>query len=85
MQGTIVQPRGPVAYTVSLEDGRVMRRHLDHISGREVSNRVPDNSTTPNWDDALPATLPVPDSADEAENDQYSDGDIVTESSQMQV
>ena len=85
MQGTIVQARGPVAYTVSLEDGRVVRRHLDHIRDREVSNRVPDNSTTPNWDDTLPATLPVPDSADEAGNDQDSDGEIVTESSQTQV
>ena len=85
MQGTIVQAHGPVAYTVSLEDGRVVRRHLDHIRGREVSNRVPDNSTTPNWDDTLPATLPVPDSADEAGNDQDSDGEIVTESSQTQV
>ena len=83
--GTIVQARGPIAYTVSLEDGRVVRRHLDHIRGPEVSNRVPDNSTTPNWDDTLPATLPVPDSADEAENDQDSDGEIVTESSKMQV
>ena len=50
-----------------------------------MSNRVPDNSTIPDWDDTLPDTLPVPDSADEAENDQDSDGEIVTESSQMQV
>ena len=50
-----------------------------------MPNRVPDNSTTPNWDDTLPATLPVPNSADEAENDEDSDDDIVTESRQTQV
>ena len=79
MPGTVVQVHGPVAYTVSLKDGRVVWRHFDHIRGREVSNRVPDNSNTPNWDDTLPATLPVSDLADEAENDQDSDDDIVTE------
>ena len=41
---------------------------------------MPDNSTTPNWDDTLPAALHLLDSADGAENDQNSDGEIVTES-----
>ena len=41
--GVIVQAHGPVSYTVSLEDGRVVRRHVDHLRGRELPDGTQSN------------------------------------------
>ena len=66
LPGAIVEVCGPVSYTVSLEDGRVMRRHVDHLSSRELSDMTHSNPTTSNWDN----TLSVPLSAEaESESD----------------
>jgi transcription initiation factor TFIID subunit TAF12 len=56
LPGTIVEVRGPVSYTVSLEDGRLVRRHVDHLRSRELSDANPSNTTVPNWDNTLPAS-----------------------------
>ena len=36
LPGIIVQARGLVSYTVNLEDGRVVRCHIDHLQGGEL-------------------------------------------------
>ena len=34
MPGTVKSQRGPVSYEIELDDGRIMRRHVDHIQLR---------------------------------------------------
>ena len=69
LTGTVVEVRGPVSYTVRLEDGRVVRRHVDHLRTREVSDTTQSNSAIPNWDN----TLSAPSSA---ETDSESDPSV---------
>ena len=45
-----------VLYTVSPEDGRVARCHVDHLRTLELPDVTQSNPTSPNWDDTLPAT-----------------------------
>ena len=40
--GTVTAVKGPLSYHVTLTDGRVMRRHVDHIRSR-TSTRLDDN------------------------------------------
>ena len=63
---------------MSLEDGRVVRRHVDHLRSRELSDATQGNQTTPNWDNTLPAppsaeAESAPDPVDGAENNQSGD------------
>ena len=47
MPGVISEVRGPVSYVVTLEDGRVMRRHVDLLKSRWTHPRkevVPDTA-----------------------------------------
>ena len=37
--GVIVEQTGPVSFRVRLDDGRVVRRHVDHVRSRRVSER----------------------------------------------
>ena len=46
MDGTVKSQRGPVSYEIELEDGRIMRRHVDHIRPRCPSNE-PTGNTRP--------------------------------------
>ena len=50
LPGTIVATTGPVSYHVLLEDGRVWRRHQDHMRQRwekQVSSRETESPITP--------------------------------------
>ena len=50
LPGTIVATTGPVSYRVLLEDGRVWRRHQDHMRQRwekQVSSRETESPITP--------------------------------------
>ena len=50
LPGTIVPTTGPVSYRVLLEDGRVWRRHQDHMRQRwekQVSSRETESPITP--------------------------------------
>ena len=40
LQGTIVKVSGPLSFQVKLQDGRIVRRHVDHIIQR--SPQMPD-------------------------------------------
>ena len=37
--GVIVEQTGPVSFRIRLDDGRVVRRHVDHVRSRRVSER----------------------------------------------
>ena len=37
VQGTIEKPSGPLSYYVKLQDGRLIRRHIDHILARAAT------------------------------------------------
>ena len=40
LPGTIVESRGPLSFQVKLQDGRTVRRHLDHIIYRPASQTL---------------------------------------------
>ena len=43
LQGHIIQPVGPLSYLVKLADGRIFRRHVDHLQKSSISsNTIPD-------------------------------------------
>ena len=88
LPGAFVEVCGPVSYTVSLEDGRVVRCHVDHLRSWELSDATQSNRTTPNWENTLPAppsakAESAPDPADGAENNQS--GDTMSGSSSSQT
>ena len=41
LPGVVQEARGPVSYTVELEDGRVVRRHVDYVRVRTPTDGVP--------------------------------------------
>ena len=51
LSGNITRIRGPVSYTVKLNDGRMMRKHVDQIRFRTVTVQEP---TADTLDDFLP-------------------------------
>ena len=57
LPGEIKEIRGPVLYTVMLNDGRSFKRHVDHIRVRTVT--VPDPAVNPP-DSILGNCLPPP-------------------------
>ena len=43
LQGHIIQPVGPLSYLVKLTDGRIFRRHIDHLQKSSITpNTIPD-------------------------------------------
>lgn len=64
LPGTILKAQGPLSYHVTLEDGRVVRRHVDHVRIRTTADCQP----APLDDDVdlLPNT---PEAAESAETD----------------
>ena len=57
LPGCIIQKPGPLYYVIKLPDGRIIRRHHDHVrirSAAEVSqDNIPDDSML------IPAIVPV--------------------------
>ena len=51
LSGHITQVHGPVSYTVTLSDGRQMRKHVDQIRARTVTIN---DSSEDRFDDFLP-------------------------------
>ena len=51
LSGNITKIRGPVSYTVKLNDGRLMRKHVDQIRFRTATVNEPTEDTL---DDCLP-------------------------------
>ena len=65
MAGTVKSQRGPVSYEIELEDGRIMRRHIDHIRPRFPSNEPTGNTrprdSTPEFEYLVPPSQEVTD------------------------
>ena len=51
--GVVVEVKGDLTIYVELEDGRIIRRHIDHVRSRSCST----TSTTDDTDDFLPSFL----------------------------
>ena len=56
LEGTIVNRRGPVSFTVKLSDNRVVRRHIDHLRARSTSllGNNPEAVASTEMEDTLP-------------------------------
>ena len=65
LPGQVQEVRGPVTYTVLLQDGRVMKRHVDHIHSRTVNIDVQP-------DDAVDDFYPFPSSSSSKSTDMPS-------------
>ena len=61
MPGILVESRGPVTFLVELNDGRIWKRHIDHIRPRYISLDQEDQAVK-NPDDRIrnPVLLPIP-------------------------
>ena len=61
--GVIHEQTGPVSFRVRLDDGRVVRRHVDHVRSRRVSEReemsVPEKESSSEQLLELPPELPT--------------------------
>jgi hypothetical protein len=53
VSGTIVMTQGPCSYRVKLSDGRVVRRHVDHMRPRSIAD-PPESAADETLDDAFP-------------------------------
>ena len=60
LPGVVQEAKGPVSYTVELEDGRVVRRLVDHVRVRTPTDGVPPKADEP--DDFFPVDIPSPSS-----------------------
>ena len=70
--GTVSAVKGPVSYCVELPDGRVMRRHVDHIRNRTSNNET----VEPTHDDLeipTPTTVAQPAQSPELDNNRSPD------------
>ena len=47
LEGIITKKRGPLTYEVELKDGRVLKRHIDHIIYRQSADNKNDNICPP--------------------------------------
>ena len=54
--GTIAERSGPKSYVIQLDDGRIWKRHLDHLRRSEIPEKAPTPSVTP---PVLPALSPT--------------------------
>ena len=69
MTGSVSEVKGPLSYNVTLSDGRVVRRHVEHIRSR--SSLDTDSSTGNNSDVEIPTVAPTSaDQEDTAETSQ---------------
>ena len=51
----VTQSRGPLSFLIELDDGRVIRRHIDHIRERSPSATIPIQPPCDDWsDDTIP-------------------------------
>ena len=54
LPGVLIEARGELTFHIQLDDGRVFRRHIDHICCRTCS--TPTTYTEEGTDDILPPT-----------------------------
>ena len=73
--GTVTKVTGPLSYVIQLEDGRIVRRHVDHVKKKDVFIADPGVSTdlTPERQDTTPespADPPQDGAADSSANQE---------------
>ena len=73
LSGIIKEVRGPVSYTVTLSDNRVVRKHVDQIRPRTVTTNETEHTTSA---DFLPA--PIAESTPSAESATPDSSVVVT-------
>ena len=61
--GTVTKVTGPLSYVIRLEDGRIVRRHVDHVRKRDVFIVGPRVSSA--TEAAEPEQIPTPDPQDD--------------------
>ena len=72
LPGVISARTGPVSYTVELEDGRIMKRHQDHLRIRTSQPMTsPDDLILPSSD--VPTTSPLASTAPASFNEEATD------------
>ena len=61
LHGVIVEQTGPVSFRIRLEDGRVVRRHIDHVRSRRVNDEEEEESSVPEktLSPELPPEVPI--------------------------
>ena len=74
MEGTILDKTGPVSFRIWLSDGRIWKRHIDH-----VRIRYPEDSIAPNVPEALagPEQFNARETADTQTSQGQSSSEIV--------
>lgn len=70
--GTVSAVKGPVSYCVELPDGRVMRRHVDHIRNRTSNNETVE-PTHNDLEIPTPTTVAQPAQPPESDNNRSPD------------
>ena len=69
LPGVITEVRGPQSFCVELADGRIVRRHIDHVRNRTSDHSKPENTDIENAsDDFLPEPTPPEPSSPNADN-----------------
>ena len=67
LPGKIIEVRGPLSYHVELNDGRIVRRHVDAVCARSAAVH-PNTNASDNDQEIPPIGVPeTPDSADNSE------------------
>ena len=61
LHGVIVEQTGPVSFRIRLEDGRVVRRHIDRVRSRRVNDEEEEESSVPEktLSPELPPEVPI--------------------------
>ena len=77
--GTVTKVTGPLSYVIQLEDGRIVRRHVDHVKKRATVPRV-SADLTPEPPDTTPES-PVPPPQDTVDADANASQETEPESS----
>ena len=69
LPGTVTQTKGPLSFLIKLVDGRVIRRHIDHIRERSplATAPLPIHPSRDDWpDDTIPYTPNPPNQSHDA-------------------
>ena len=53
--GTLTQSKGPLSFLIKLDDGRVIRRHIDYIQERLATVLLPYPTSCDDWDEYFPS------------------------------
>ena len=61
LPGVVKKLTGTVSYTDELEDGRVVRRHVDHVRGRTSPDHIPPKAETPDGVSPVESPTLIPD------------------------